>query len=117
MRRGERDRSRHKGGEVIMSLRKGGHQCTGHIILDLNGTLVDTKRAFLATRARLITSLANMVGSDRESLCAEVRVFLANNSLHPDIAGNLPLVIRWLDSVDTAAVRDERSLLLAREIA
>lgn len=88
-----------------------------HIVFDLNGTLADTKRAFLTTRSRHIDRLTLITGVGRDVLLSEMRAFLGTNSLHPDIAAHLPSIVRWQREIAAEPCSTERRERLDFEVA
>lgn len=88
-----------------------------HMVCDLNGTLADTKRAFLNTRARLIERLAELTNIEKPTILADLRAFLKRNSLNPDIIPNLPSLNAWRNASPLQGCLEMRSEGLSQEAA
>ena len=68
------------------------------VILDLNGTLADTKGMITRTRTRLLTRLSRLLDVPEAGLVVDFRDLLDGNSFNPDIVENLPATRRLLTS-------------------
>jgi phosphoglycolate phosphatase-like HAD superfamily hydrolase len=88
-----------------------------HLIFDLNGTMANTKRIFVATRYRFIERIAALTGSPIDVLLRECRELLKGNSLNPDIAMSLPSVQGWIRSATRFTRRSEKYAAVAEEVA
>lgn len=87
-----------------------------HFIFDLNGTLANTKRAFVKTRYRFIENLVRLTGVPIETLLEECRHRLEGNSLNPDIAPGLPSIMAWISDQELKSDLATRSAALADAI-